>query len=126
MVASLGRYLKPSGKLVVITPNMTSGCFQLLGRRWTPELAPHAHVFLFVPSSLERLIGRSGLIVEAVGSFHLPIYSPIEWLSRVASGDVKGALWRAGQEAGSLYGRLIGQGSMLYAVASAPDEGAAA
>ena len=37
--------------------------------------------------------------------------------NRIASGDVKGAIWRAHQEIGGWYGRLIGQGPMLYAVA---------
>ena len=122
MVSSLGRYLKPAGKLVVITPNMISGSYRLLGRRWTPELAPHAHVFLFAPASLAQLIRKTGLEVEAVGSFHLPFYPPRAYLARLFSGDVKGAVWRAGQEAGGFYGRLIGNGDMLYAVASAPGQ----
>jgi 2-polyprenyl-3-methyl-5-hydroxy-6-metoxy-1,4-benzoquinol methylase len=120
MVSSLARYLAPEGKLVLITPNMLSGSYRLLGRRWTPELAPHAHVFLFTPSSLTQLVRKTGLEVEAVGSFHLPVYPPRAYLSRLLSGDVKGAIWRAGQEAGGLYGRVIGSGDMLYAVASAP------
>ena len=120
MVTSLGRYLKPAGRLVVITPNMISGSYRLLGRRWTPELAPHAHVFLFSPASLTQLIRKTGLEVEAVGSFHLPAYPVRALLARLFSGDVKGAIWRAGQETGGLYGRLIGNGDMLYAVATAP------
>jgi 2-polyprenyl-3-methyl-5-hydroxy-6-metoxy-1,4-benzoquinol methylase len=120
MVSSLRRYLKPAGKLVLITPNMTSGSYRLLGRRWTPELAPHAHVFLFTPSALTQLVRKTGLNVDAVGNFHLPIYSPAAYLQRLISGDVKGAVWRAGQEAGGLYGRLIGSGDMLYTVSSAP------
>jgi 2-polyprenyl-3-methyl-5-hydroxy-6-metoxy-1,4-benzoquinol methylase len=126
MVSSLARYLTPEGKLVLITPNMLSGSYRLLGRRWTPELAPHAHVFLFTPSSLTQLVRKTGLEVEAVGSFHLPVYPPRAYLKRLFSGDVKGAIWRAGQEAGGLYGRLIGSGDMLYVVASAPRERTAA
>ena len=120
MVAGLARYLKPGGQLVVITPNMQSGNFQLLGRRWTPELAPHAHVFLFTAPSLGQLLSRAGLHVDTIGSFHLKAYSVRAWLARLLSGDVKGALWRAGQELGGVYGRLIGKGPMLYAVASIP------
>src|SRR5256885_2469346 len=41
LIAQLRRYLAPHGLLVVITPNMRSGNFRSLGRRWTPELAPH-------------------------------------------------------------------------------------
>ena len=38
-------------------------------------------------------------------------------MRRVLGGDVKGAVWRAMQEMGGVYGRLIGAGPMLYAVA---------
>lgn len=122
-LATLRRFLKPRGRIVVITPDMTSGHFRLLGRRWTPELAPHAHIYLFSPPSMRRLLSNAGYSVDAVGSFHLPLYPPVEWARRLLSGDVKGAVWRAGQELGGIYGRLIGRGPMLYAVATAPDIG---
>ena len=118
MLAQLRIFLKPGGKFVVITPNMECGHFRLLGRRWTPELAPHAHVYLFTPASLRQLLVDSGYRVETVGNFHLPAYSLRAWVRRLLSGDVKGALWRAGQETGGLYGRMIGSGPMLYAVTS--------
>jgi 2-polyprenyl-3-methyl-5-hydroxy-6-metoxy-1,4-benzoquinol methylase len=121
---TLGRYLAPRGRIVVITPNMASGHFELLGRRWTPELAPHAHVFLFTPPSLTRLLGDAGYSVEYTGTFHLSIYSPVEWVVRLFS-DVKGAVWRAGQEVGGIYGRLVGRGPMLYVVATRPGAGGA-
>jgi 2-polyprenyl-3-methyl-5-hydroxy-6-metoxy-1,4-benzoquinol methylase len=41
----LRTYLTPRGRLVLITPNMESGNYRLLRRRWTPELAPHAQFF---------------------------------------------------------------------------------
>ena len=118
MLRTLRRYLARDGRIVMITPNMTSGHFELLGRRWTPELAPHAHIYLFTPPSMRRLLAETGFSVEAIGSFHLPLYSPREWVARLLSVDAKGAVWRAGQELGSLYGRLIGRGPMLYAVAT--------
>jgi SAM-dependent methyltransferase len=43
------RYLREGASLLMITPNMRSGNFQLLGRKWTQELAPHVHIFLFTP-----------------------------------------------------------------------------
>lgn len=108
--------LHPGGRLVLITPNMESGHFRLLGMRWTPELAPHAHVFLFTGAALSGLLERCGLVVEVSGSFHLPV-CPLGVLTRrLFRGDVKGASWRAMQEAGGIYGRLINSGPMIYAV----------
>jgi 2-polyprenyl-3-methyl-5-hydroxy-6-metoxy-1,4-benzoquinol methylase len=124
-LTTLRRYLAPRGRIVVITPNMCSGHFELLGRRWTPELAPHAHVFLFTASSLTRLLGDAGYSVDRTGTFHLSMYSPIEWVVRLFS-DVKGAVWRAGQELGGIYGRVVGRGPMLDAVATRPRAGGAA
>ena len=117
MLRTLRRYLKAEGRIVVITPNMTSGHFRLLGRLWTPELAPHAHIYLFTPASMRLVLANAGFAAESIGSFHLPVYSPVEWGARLASADVKGAVWRAVQELGGIYGRLIGTGPMLYAVA---------
>ena len=114
---TLRRYLKPQGRLVVITPNMKSGNFRLLGRRWTPELAPHAHVYLFTPRSMSVLLANAGFTVDSVSSFHLSVYSFAAWTGRLMSPDFKGAIWRAMQELGGIYGRLIGVGPMLYAVA---------
>jgi len=120
VVAELRRYLQPGGKLVVITPNMESGHFRLLGRRWTPELAPHAHIYLFTPASMHRLLAEAGFVVRASGTFHLEVYPFRDWLKRLLSGDVKGAVWRAYQELGGLYGRFVGAGAMLYAVGEVP------
>jgi SAM-dependent methyltransferase len=114
---TLKLYLKPGGRIVLITPNMKSGHFRLLGRRWTPELAPHAHIYLFTPRSMGALLSSSGLAAERVGNFHLPTYPFSAWASRLLSADVKGAVWRAVQEMGGVYGRLTGSGPMLYAVA---------
>jgi len=117
LLSALHGYLKSSGRLLLITPNMESGNFRLLGRRWTPELAPHAHIYLFTAETICRLLQRCGFEVDSVGSFHLPPYAVGEWLARLGAGDVKGAVWRALQELGGLYGRLIGRGPMLYALA---------
>jgi SAM-dependent methyltransferase/GT2 family glycosyltransferase len=117
IVRELGGYLASDGRIVIITPNMESGHARLLGKRWTPELAPHAHIFLFTPASLRRLVENAGLEVEALGTFHQPGAPLRATLGRAARGDVKSAVWRAGQDIGGLYGRLIGSGPMLYAVA---------
>ena len=94
-VRNLRRYIRPNGKLVVITPNMESGHFRLLGRRWTPELAPHTHIFLFTGASLSRLLSDAGFVVSAEGVFHERPWSLRAWVTRLLSGDVKGACWRA-------------------------------
>ena len=120
MVADLVNHLAPGGRLVILTPNMESGHFRFLGRRWTGMLAPHAHIFLFTGSGLAQLLWRCGLVVSDVGSIHMPAYRAGEYARRLFSGDIKGALWRAHQEIGGIFGRLIGAGPMLYAVAERP------
>jgi 2-polyprenyl-3-methyl-5-hydroxy-6-metoxy-1,4-benzoquinol methylase len=109
--------LTADGRIVIITPNMMSGHFRLLGRRWTPELAPHHHIFLFTPDALRRLVEDAGMRVETSGSFHVPAFPSTAWLKLVGGLQLKEAVWRAGQEVGALYGRMIGAGPMLYVVA---------
>ena len=118
MVRDLRRFLKPGGTIVFLTPNMDSGHFRFLGRRWTGMLAPHAHIFLFTAAALSRALTNAGFVVSKTGSLHMPAYRPAEFIGRLASGDVKGAAWRAHQEIGGWYGRMIGAGPMLYAVAN--------
>jgi 2-polyprenyl-3-methyl-5-hydroxy-6-metoxy-1,4-benzoquinol methylase len=122
VLEELRRYIKPGGKIVVITPNMESGTFRLLGKRWTPELAPHAHIFLFTPGSLARVVTDGGFAVQTVGTFHEDPYSVRRWTRRLFSGDVKGAIWRAHQELGAVYSRIVGAGPMVYVVAEVPAE----
>ena len=107
---------RTGGRLVVTTPNMDSGHFRLLGRRWTGMLAPHAHIFLFTASSLRTALERAGFRVETVGSFDLEPYTSRQLIARLLSGDIKGALWRTHQELGTAYGHFIHQEPMLYAV----------
>lgn len=117
-LATLRKYLKPSGLLVAITPNMESGNFRLLGRRWTPELAPHAHVFLFTHDSIRQCMQLAGFDVTAQGDFHVETVSPGRILKRFLMGDLKGALWRIMQDTGSMYSRLTKSGAMLFVVAT--------
>jgi SAM-dependent methyltransferase len=117
-IRELHRYLAPDGRLVIITPNMESGHYRLLRRRWTPELAPHAHIYLFTPSALGRLLSDAGLDVGVTSSFHQAGLPVSALLSRAARGDVKGAVWRAVQDMGGVYGHLIGAGPMLYTIST--------
>jgi 2-polyprenyl-3-methyl-5-hydroxy-6-metoxy-1,4-benzoquinol methylase len=114
---SVAQSLRPGGRLVLITPNMRSGQFRLLGRRWTMELSPHAHIFLFTSQALSTLLLMCGLKVEGTGSFHLAPYPVREMLRQWRRGDYKEALWHAMNEAGARYARLIKAGPMVYAVA---------
>lgn len=117
VLAGLHKYLSADGYLILLTPNMDSGHFAFLGKRWTGMLAPHAHIYLFTANALRRLLEHAGFCVVSTGSIHAEPYLPSQFLRRIASGDIKGAIWRAHQEIGAWYGRLIGQGPMLYAVA---------
>jgi 2-polyprenyl-3-methyl-5-hydroxy-6-metoxy-1,4-benzoquinol methylase len=115
--------LAPDGRIVVITPNMESGHFRLLGKRWTPELAPHTHVFLFTEASLRQSLLQAGFSVDHSGSFHLPFHPRRAWQDDWRSGRLRGVVWRAMQEAGGVYGRLRGAGPMIYAVGRVPSAG---
>jgi 2-polyprenyl-3-methyl-5-hydroxy-6-metoxy-1,4-benzoquinol methylase len=113
---TVARYLKPSGRVALITPNMLSGQFRLLGRRWTPELSPHSHIFLFTEQPLKKLLTEAGFAVEAMGSYQLPPASLRSIAGELWRGKIKEALWHAMQEAGATYARWIKAGPMLYAV----------
>lgn len=109
-------FLSPDGLLVLITPNMSSGQFKLLGRRWTPELAPHVHIYLFVSDSLAALTEKAGYLVVARGDFQGPHYTPGDlWRSCTREG-AKGILFSAAMEAGGIWARVIREGPMVYVV----------
>lgn len=109
-VRQCGALLSETGRLVLITPNLESGNFQLLGRYWSAELAPHVHIYLFRPGSMARLVEAAGLEVEAVGSFQVEI-------SRPRFDSAKSLIWTSMQAAGDLYSRVLRSGAMVYAVA---------
>jgi SAM-dependent methyltransferase len=116
-VANLRPLLKKGGLVALTTPNMDSGDFRILGRRWTGMIAPHVHIFLFTHDSMARLLEKAGLTLVAQTSYFVPFYRPAEYIARLASGDIKGTAWRAHQELGTLYSRVVGQGPHLVAVA---------
>jgi 2-polyprenyl-3-methyl-5-hydroxy-6-metoxy-1,4-benzoquinol methylase len=59
------RVLKPGGRLVVVTPNASSLGRRLLGSYWRGLEVPR-HLQLFSPSTLRRLVERTGLRVSAM------------------------------------------------------------
>lgn len=117
LLRELRPLLRPDGRLVVVTPNMRSGHFRLLGRRWTPELCPNAHVHLFTPDSMRRLLAAAGYEVAAEGSIQIPLHPARAWLGHLARRDVRELAWRGVQECGNLFARATGAGGMLFAVA---------
>jgi 2-polyprenyl-3-methyl-5-hydroxy-6-metoxy-1,4-benzoquinol methylase len=113
-------FLAPHGRVVLTTPNMDSGEFRFLGKRWTSMLAPHAHIFLFSPASMRRLLSEAGFTPEITGNYSTPLYTPLDYLKRLGRGDVKGTVWRAHQDLGVIYGRFLRSSSMLFAVGQSP------
>jgi 2-polyprenyl-3-methyl-5-hydroxy-6-metoxy-1,4-benzoquinol methylase len=59
LVRECYRILKPSGRLIVLTPNAESWGHRLFGRRWV-ALDPPRHLFIFSVSSLRNLTKRAG------------------------------------------------------------------
>jgi hypothetical protein len=96
---------------------MRSGQFRLLGKRWTPELAPHVHIYLFAADSLAALTERAGYVVVAGGDFHGPHYTPGDLWRSCAREGAKGLLFSAAMEAGGIWARVIRDGPMIYVVA---------
>lgn len=109
-------YLKKDGKLVLITPNMESGNFKLLGKKWTPELCPHAHVYLFTVNSINKMGEQASYKVTGSGNFKLKLAGIGTLIKRLFTSGPKAFIWKIMQESGSYYGRVINQGEMLYNV----------
>lgn len=114
---ALRRLMAPDSTVMLSTPNIASGHFKVLGRRWTGMLAPHAHIFLFDPATLGLLLEKAGFETLAKGSLQKPFYTLGSLFQRLGSGDLRGAAWRINQELGAAFGRLIGAGPIAYAVA---------
>src|ERR1700681_3477485 len=75
-IDELLRYLRPGGRLLVMTDNFESEVVTALGPGF-PKWIPHSHVSHFGPESLERLLGDKGMTVERSIS-----YTPWELLVR--------------------------------------------
>lgn len=86
------RVLKPSGKLVLFTPNTASLAHRLFGGDWR-GLEPPRHLHLFCPKSMKSLLLKSGFTdfsVRTVNSKYVWRQSYSLW-----SGDVKSGVGRA-------------------------------
>lgn len=61
------RILKPGGRLVIITPNISSWGHRLFHRSWR-ELDVPRHLCLFSPETLGTCVGKVGYVVESLGT----------------------------------------------------------
>jgi SAM-dependent methyltransferase len=59
LLAECRRIIKPGGRLVSITPNVSSWGHQIFGPHWL-GLDPPRHLHLFTPASLRRLAQDTG------------------------------------------------------------------
>ncbi len=109
-----------NGLFVAITPNMNSGNFRLLGKRWTPELCPHSHIYLFTEQSLNQCLIDAGFEVVESGNFQLNRLDVGNYVNRALKLDAKGIVWRIVQDSGSIYSKLIDQGEMIYSIVKSP------
>lgn len=65
LLSECRRILKPSGRLVVVTPNARSIGRRLFGEHWL-HWDPPRHLFPFSPKSLRACAERAGLVVQAL------------------------------------------------------------
>ena len=117
LVQNLKKMVGRNGAVVIITPNLNSGNFKLLGKRWTPELCPHTHIFLFTEKSLSNLVEKAGFTLKYHGNFLIDIDFKKVYCDRIKSLDIKGLFWRLMQDTGHFFGSIIGQGEMIYVIA---------
>jgi ubiquinone/menaquinone biosynthesis C-methylase UbiE len=107
------RVLCPGGRLLVTTPNYRSFWpvmeWAVDRMNMAPKMAGEQHISRFHPSSLKRILGESGLVVEYAGS----IYGLSPFLSLVSSG-------RAGRRLEHELNARSPWGMILVAVAVKP------
>jgi 2-polyprenyl-3-methyl-5-hydroxy-6-metoxy-1,4-benzoquinol methylase len=62
-LAEVKRILAPGGRVMIVTPNVTSLSAHLMGRRWSHFKAEHLHYF--APHTITRLLTECGFTVDA-------------------------------------------------------------
>ncbi|MGA4643629.1 class I SAM-dependent methyltransferase [Limisphaera sp. 4302-co] len=67
LLRECARVLKPSGRLVLLTPNLESHGHRRFGPAWL-NLDPPRHLYLFSPRTLRRLAERAGLKIRVLRS----------------------------------------------------------
>ncbi len=111
------RLLRPGGRLVLTTPDLSSLSFRVLGARW-PYVIPE-HVVYFDRATIRRALRQAGLEVGSVGPVKKSLRADYVASILASRGDALG-LW--GSRIAGLFGGLeIGLGSGdLCAVAWRP------
>jgi 2-polyprenyl-3-methyl-5-hydroxy-6-metoxy-1,4-benzoquinol methylase len=59
-----GQILAPGGRVILLVPNLFSRAFRILGIT-TPTIYPRGHLHYYTPRSMEHLVRRAGLTIEA-------------------------------------------------------------
>lgn len=76
---SIGRWLKPGGKLFIAVPARSSAAARLFGKNWY-YLAPPIHVTGSSPRGIRRLLDRHGFDIENIAYNSDPISLPASLL----------------------------------------------
>ncbi len=74
--------LKPTGELLIATPNIRSLMFYLFKKRWY-GLQPTQHLSQFTPGSLTRVVDGSGLRVTTIHTDSL-YYNPPSFFKKIS------------------------------------------
>ena len=96
VLESIGRILRPGGKLVVAVPNLNSRYRIRYGPHWINWYMPF-HIFHFTEMSLRLVLERSGFVVERVIDY-TPPYSwlgsvIVHWFDRYGVPNRKAGAW---------------------------------
>lgn len=86
LISQVSRLLRPGGILVVKTPNSSSWVAQVCGRTWE-WLTPPAHIYLFSPVSLRRLLEQADFHLEALktqrGDAHNTLFQMVRSVTKL-------------------------------------------
>ncbi|GIX50163.1 MAG: hypothetical protein KatS3mg132_357 [Limisphaera sp.] len=104
LLRECARVLKPSGRLVLLTPNLGSHGHRRFGPAWL-NLDPPRHLYLFSPRTLRRLAEQAGLEVCLLRSTARTawVYGA---LSRAIARSGRGEMSELGRPGALLYGLL--------------------
>jgi len=89
VLSEIRRTMKPGGALAVGVPNFASIFRRALRSRW-PSLLPEQHLWHFSPSTLKKLLAKSGFAVEAVKMvdnhpYHQHLPAPLGFIAKALS-----------------------------------------
>jgi 2-polyprenyl-3-methyl-5-hydroxy-6-metoxy-1,4-benzoquinol methylase len=120
LMQECGRLLRPQGRLVMVTPNITSLGHRRFQGSWR-GLEPPRHLYLFSPNSMRKSIGRAGLrvrVLQTSARMGRAIWSESRKIED-KNGSMLALLFQAYEHA--LCHLRPDCGEELFAVASPPD-----